>query len=176
MMTKDKIYGEKRRALILQWLEESEEPLTGGDLSDRTNVSRQVIVQDISLLKAKNHPIIATSQGYLYMPTRIEPTASRVIAVKHTPDETAHELNTIVDHGVTIRNVVVEHAIYGEITGSLMLQSRKDVSQFLKKLAEQEASLLSDLTGGVHLHTLEASSESVLDEVIAALKKEGYLL
>lgn len=62
-----KLMGANRRDQLLLWLKESKSPLTGGELAKKANVSRQVIVQDISLLKAKNVPIIATSQGYVYM-------------------------------------------------------------------------------------------------------------
>ncbi|MHA4790996.1 HTH domain-containing protein, partial [Klebsiella pneumoniae] len=67
MKKERKLLGEERRALILQWLKENHRPMTGTELANKTNVSRQVIVQDISLLKARNEPIIATSQGYLYL-------------------------------------------------------------------------------------------------------------
>lgn len=75
-----KILGEERRQLILQWLLAANEPLSGNELSKKTNVSRQVIVQDISLLKARNEPIIATAQGYLYLkPQEKQQTFERVI-------------------------------------------------------------------------------------------------
>lgn len=172
-----KILGEKRRELILEWLQSEEKPLTGSDLATRTNVSRQVIVQDISILKARNMPILATAQGYMYMKSKTESDGvERVIACYHKPEDTKDELNIIVDHGATVKNVAIKHPIYGDLTASLMLRNRRDVDAFLDKVEKTKASLLSELTDGTHLHTIEAATNTQLDEVCAALEKAGYLL
>lgn len=168
--------GEERRKYILKCLKESEEPLTGQIIAEKTNVSRQVIVQDISLLKAKNEPIIATSQGYVYLNNKQSNSFKRIIASSHSPQETKDELMIIVDHGVLVRNVIIEHPIYGELTASLLLKNRRDVNQFINSMEERSASYLSDLTNGIHLHTLEAESNEQLDEACKALEKAGYLL
>ncbi|WP_100371960.1 transcription repressor NadR [Bacillus sp. FJAT-45037] len=175
-MSDKKIYGENRRNQIIHWLKESASPLTGKELAQRSNVSRQVIVQDMSILKAKNHPIIATSNGYLYFQNGEKPKHRQMIAVKHTANETDDELRTLVDFGVTVVDVTVEHALYGEITASLHVSTRQDVHQFIEKLAATKANLLLELTDGVHLHTIEAENENQLNEAISALKAKGYLL
>ncbi|MFC7393204.1 transcription repressor NadR [Scopulibacillus cellulosilyticus] len=174
MTNQKKVLGEARRSLILRQLKESPVPITGSELANLTHVSRQVIVQDISLLKAKNYPIIATAQGYIYISER--KTVSRIIACRHSREETENELNIIVDHGVTVKNVIVDHPIYGEITASLMIKNRKDVKSFIEKIQQANASFLFSLTGGPHLHTIEADSEEMLDGAFASLKKAGYLL
>lgn len=172
-----KILGEDRRQFILAQLKESPAPLTGKQLAEQTNVSRQVIVQDVSLLKARDEPIMATARGYLYLKqNETDRKVRRVVAVSHKPEETADELYTLVDLGITVLNVSVEHPIYGDLTGSLMLQNRRDVDLFLEQLEDTQASLLSVLTGGTHLHGLEADTEKQLDEACEALKKAGYLL
>lgn len=171
-----KILGETRRELIINWLQTSDSPITGGELAKRTNVSRQVIVQDISILKAKKHPILATAQGYIYIQTEPSQKVSRMIACKHTPDETKEELFTLVDHGVTVRQVVVEHAVYGEITASLMLSTRHDVEQFYTRLQKTQSALLSELTNGVHLHLIEANTNDQLDHAVQALDEKGFIL
>lgn len=173
----EKILGERRRKLILSWLKESKEPITGSDLAKKTNVSRQVIVQDISLLKAKNEPIIATAKGYLYLHKPMdEPEHQWVIVAKHAPEDTRKELEILVDHGVTVRDVTVEHPIYGDLKGSLMISNRKEVEEFIEKVESEKATLLSELTGGVHLHTISANSEEQLKKACAELKKAGFLL
>ncbi|MGB7999891.1 MAG: transcription repressor NadR [Anaerobacillus sp.] len=173
----EKILGENRRLLLLQWLKESEKPLTGSDLSKRTNVSRQVIVQDISLLKARNEPIIATSQGYImFNKEENKVKREKVIACQHSPDDTKNELYTIVDNGGTIKDVTVEHPVYGDLTASLFVSNRLEADQFLAKLSATNASLLSELTSGVHLHTIEASSNAQLAAVCNALREQGFLL
>lgn len=173
----DKIFGETRRKLILSRLKEQGTPLTGKELAGETHVSRQVIVQDVSLLKARGEPIIATSRGYLYMGSgEKNGKHKRVIAVQHEAKDTATELYMLVDHGVTVVDVTVEHPIYGDLTGALMLENRRDVDMFLQKVKNTEATLLSMLTDGVHLHTIEAKTEEQLDEATDALRQVGILL
>lgn len=167
-----KILGDERRAYILKRLQESNEPITGGDLATITNVSRQVIVGDITLLKAKNEPIIATSQGYLYMHASRPSAAERTIAVSHGPERTEEELLLLVDHGVTVKDVKIEHPVYGDLTASIMVSNRNEVKQFMEKIRATNASYLSELTDGIHLHTISAPSEKALDEAEETLRKE----
>jgi transcriptional regulator of NAD metabolism len=176
MADQQKLLGNDRRKSILNKLKKASLPITGSDLADFANVSRQVIVQDISLLKAEKEPIVATSQGYLYLNDQPSPFFERIIACSHNADSTEHELNLIVDQGATVKNVIVEHPIYGEITASLLLSSRRDVSRFMGKLKETNAALLSELTEGTHLHTIEADREAILEDVVNVLKQAGYLL
>ncbi|MDQ0244597.1 transcriptional regulator of NAD metabolism [Bacillus fengqiuensis] len=172
-----KVLGEKRRELILSWLQSEGSPLTGSELSKRTNVSRQIIVQDISLLKARNEPIIATSQGYVYMQKKHEqPLFQRLIVCHHKPEQTVDELNLLVDHGVVVKDVIVEHPVYGELTASIMVRTRKEVAEFLNKVKETNASFLSQLTEGIHLHTIEADSAAKLDDACQALEEAGFLV
>lgn len=139
-------------------------------------MSRQVIVTDIALLKSRNKPIITTNCGYLYMePTEQNTLLRRIILCKHSPEETATEFNAIVDCGVTVVDVIIEPPVYGELTGSLQLKSRYDVEQFLQTVKVKKATLLSELTDGIHLHTLEADGMEKLDAACKALEKLGIL-
>ncbi|ULT55813.1 transcription repressor NadR [Neobacillus drentensis] len=177
MADQKKILGEERRSFILQQLKDSSEPLTGSELAAKTKVSRQVIVGDITLLKAKNEPIIATSQGYIYLKTSSStPTFERTIACKHSPADTEKELNLLVDHGVLVKDVKIEHSVYGDLTASVMVANRHEVKRFMENITSTKASLLSELTGGYHLHTISASSLEVLDQAEQALKKEGFII
>lgn len=174
---KKKILGEERRELILQWLTEEDQPITGSLLATKTNVSRQVIVQDISILKARDFPILATAQGYVYLKEQSKSDAVvKVIACKHRPEQTEDELNIIVDYGGVVRDVVVEHPVYGDLTASLMIRNRRDVQLFIAKMTSTKASLLSQLTDGVHLHTIEARNKETIEEICEALSKAGYML
>ena len=176
-MKQKKIFGDERRKQILQWLTDSRHPLTGGELAERANVSRQVIVQDISLLKAKNEPIIATSQGYMYLQqNKEEKLFERVVACKHTPEQTRDELQLIVDHGVTVKDVIIEHPVYGDLKASIMVSNRSEVEQFTEQVETTDAPYLLELTGGVHLHTLQADSESKLDNAPRSLQEANYIV
>ncbi len=168
--------GDSRRRRILEMLSVAEGPITGAELAAKLQVSRQIIVQDVALLRARGAPIVATPQGYVMV--RSTPQAERtvVLACRHEPHQTEEELTLLVDHGVRVVDVIVEHPIYGELRGLLMLESRHDVQDFLSRLAETEASLLSSLTRGVHLHTVQASRQAALDKAIEALRAKGLLL
>lgn len=172
-----KILGEQRRALLLAHLKEASTPITGTALAKLANVSRQVVVNDMTLLKARNEPILATSQGYMYLQTEAASDyVERTIACRHTQAETEEELLTIVDYGVTVQNVTVEHGVYGEITANIHVSNRHEVQQFLQKLNDSNAAYLSALTNGTHLHVLRAQSEHALSQAIDALRQKGFLI
>ncbi|RBO99563.1 hypothetical protein DET59_1331 [Rossellomorea aquimaris] len=176
-MAGKKILGDERRQWILDKLITKQAPVTGGDLAKQTNVSRQVIVSDITLLKAKGEPIIATSQGYLYMPASNQETLiERTVACQHTPERSEEELFLLVDHGVTVKDVKIEHGVYGDLTASIMVSNRKEVEQFMNKIQDTGASFLSELTDGVHLHTLMAPNEETLKKAENALQEAGFLI
>ncbi|AVD56591.1 transcription repressor NadR [Weizmannia agrestimuris] len=176
MAEKKKILGDERRHLILEWLQNSREPITGGELAKRTNVSRQIIVNDITLLKAKNEPILATSQGYLYIhPAGAENKVEKTLVCMHSREQVTDELNLLVDHGVTVKDVKVEHPVYGDLTASIMVSTRAEVARFIRQIEETNASYLSELTGGIHLHTVEAASGRQVEEAEQALKEAGIL-
>ncbi|GIP63483.1 transcriptional regulator [Virgibacillus pantothenticus] len=176
MREKKKVFGEERRALILSLLKNANTPITGGELAKRTNVSRQVIVNDVTLLKARKEPIIATSQGYMYLSPRADGSVEKTIACQHTPDEAEAELTILVDYGITVKDVTIEHLVYGDLTASIMVSNRKEVEQFIHKITSTGAAYLSELTGGVHLHTLLADKEEQLNEAEIALKQAGFLM
>ena len=167
--------GEKRRQAILTLLKNQEKPISGSYLARTYNVSRQVIVQDIALLRAKNFDILATARGYI-LNQETNRMYQRVVLVKHTEDEVADELNTVVDNGGYIRNVIILHPIYGELVGDLMLKTRRDVKEFVGKLEETNASQLLKLTDGTHMHTIEAASEEELDIIEEELNNKGYIV
>ncbi|QPQ29832.1 transcription repressor NadR [Lysinibacillus sp. JNUCC 51] len=172
-----KMLGEERRLQLLAQLKKSTAPITGTDLAKFANVSRQVIVNDMTLLKARNEPIIATSQGYLYMhQEQLHQTVERAIPCFHTAEDAEDELTTIVDCGGTVKNVIVEHPIYGEITASIMVSNRHEVKRFIQRVNETQASYLSELTGGTHLHVISAPSVEILDLIELTLQKKGYLI
>ena len=130
-----KMSGKLRRTKILDVLKKESEPVSGSALAVMMGVSRQVIVQDITLLRTE-YPILATAKGYLLY-SLIEKKARRTFCVKHTMEQTREELCTIVDLGGKILDVVVEHDVYGEIRADLMLSCRKEVEEFCDKLEKK---------------------------------------
>lgn len=165
----------ERRTQILARLRRANKPITGAELAEQFQVSRQVIVIDIAVLRAAGEAIQASPQGYyLYRPG--SPAYRAVVAVYHTPAETEDELLALVDVGVEVVDVIVEHPIYGEQRGMLHIASREDVWQFIQQLEATGARLLSELTDGLHLHTLEARRPAQLDQARQVLRRRGYLV
>lgn len=171
-----KLYGEQRRQILLEKLKSADEPLTGAGLAAFANVSRQVIVGDMTLLKAKNEPIIATSQGYLYMSSQATQEISRTIACHHQPEDTERELKILVATGVTVKDVSVEHPVYGELTAGIHVSNDKEVDVFMQRVHDTSASYLLELTGGTHLHTITAPNVAMLEQAIAVMRENGFLL
>ena len=162
-----------RRRELLKVLRESKEPISGSQFAERFGVSRQVIVQDIALLRAEGHAIDATTRGY-----RLTSPPSGVrdaFAVRHRPDEVETELTTLVDLGIVVKDVVVDHPLYGELRGGLELRSRHDVEMYLESMRRHGGQLLSVLTGGAHVHTVEAPDASTLAAGRRALQALGFL-
>ena len=167
--------AERRREGILAWIRSHGEPIRGGELAKRFRVSRQCLVQDVAILRAGGEQIEATPRGYR-LPAIAKPGHRAILACEHPPERTQEELNILVDHGVKVLDVIVEHPIYGELRGSLMLESRADVQDFLAQVSSSHAMLLSALTGGVHLHTVEAAKPESISRAKAVLRERGILL
>ncbi len=168
---------EERRDKILKLLDEATNPLTGAYLSSVLGVTRQIIVGDVAVLRARGAQIIATPQGYLLHTPKLGTMHRSTIAVRHGGDNDtiAHELNLIVDLGGTVLDVTVEHPLYGELTALLQLSSRADVGKFVQKMKELQGEPLSTLTDGYHLHSIEAPGRQVMAAILDALRQAGYL-
>jgi len=164
-----------RRQRIIAWMRSHGGPVRGGELAKRLRVSRQCLVQDVAILRASGEEILATPQGYRLPKGPIRPHRA-LLACKHAPERTEEELQTFVDNGVKVLDVIVEHPLYGELRGALMIESRADVQDFLNHVRSSHASLLSSLTRGVHLHTVEASRPEMIARAKTALRRRGFLL
>lgn len=166
--------GTKRRQMIIKDLTKKQEPITGSQLAKACSVSRQVIVQDIALLRAEGHKIISTSNGYMIYEKKADYT--RLLALKHTKEDIREELQTIVDFGGTVINVMVEHPVYGEITADLMLSSRNHIEDFIDRLDQAKSVPLMRLKSGEHYHLVKAANEGIMNAIEKALDKKGFLL
>ena len=164
--------GADRRKKLIFLMRESEQPLSGTQLGQVTGVSRQVVVQDIALLRTEGYPIVSTAKGYLLNEPKC---ATRVLKVCHTNEQVEDELTTIVDLGGCVVNVMVNHRVYGKLDAPLNIKSRLDVQNFMDDLKTGKSTPLLNVTSGYHFHKISAESEEVLDEIEEALKKKGYL-
>lgn len=166
--------AQERRQAIARRLEEASGPVSAAVLAREHSVSRQIIVGDIALLRAGGMDIAATPRGYV-LPA---PAAGlvRTLACRHRADQMEEELNAMVDQGCTVLDVTVEHPVYGQLTGPLQLSNRHEVAEFLRRCSQSDARPLSDLTEGIHLHTLSCPDEGAFQRVRAALAELGVLL
>lgn len=165
--------GEQRRAQLLHMIQTTSTPISGTVLAEKLGVSRQIVVQDIALLRAQGHPVLSTNRGY-----KAESPAkcTRVFKVHHTDEQIADELNAIVDLGATVEDVFVNHKVYGRIHANMDISSRRDVSLFLEGIKSGKSTPLKNITSSYHYHTISARSEEILALVEDVLRQRNYLL
>ena len=163
-----------RRKTITHILEEAKAPVSAASLAREFSVSRQIIVGDVALLRAGGLDIAATPRGYVLPKESVG--LVRTVACIHPGEAMARELEIMVDQGCQVLDVIVEHPIYGQLTGPLPLASRYDVAQFLARCSQPDARPLSELTEGIHLHTLSCPDEAAFDRVRQELRRLGVLL
>ena len=166
--------AQDRRNEILNILREHHTPVNATALARRFGVSRQIIVGDVAILRAGGAQISATPRGYLL--AREDAAIRKTVACQHTFEEMVDEMNCIVDQGCVVEDVVVEHAVYGQLVGKLEISNRYEVSEFHRKCLEASAHPLSLLTDGVHLHTLRCPNEEAYQRVCQALEQAGFLM
>lgn len=166
--------GEKRRQEIMKYISESEKPVSGTKIAKMFEVSRQVIVQDVALLRAEGKEIISTNRGYVC--SREAGECTRIFHVFHEDDRMEEELNLIVDLGGKAQDVFVQHEVYGELRADLSVDSRKKVKDFMNGIESGKSSPLNTITSGYHFHTVIAESEEILNMIEAELGKQGFLV
>lgn len=162
----------ERRKAIANLLLSSNEAVSGGKLSEEFGVSRQIIVQDITVLKGSGYDILSTHNGYIIQKS---PLKDRIFKVHHTTEQTEDELNTIVELGGTIVDVFVWHKVYGKMTAPLNIFSTLHVKQFLEGVRSGKSTELMTITGGYHYHTVRADSEDTLNKIEQVLNQKNYI-
>lgn len=166
--------GKQRRETLLQLLQTSELPLSGAELGKLLGVSRQVIVQDIALLRAQTElEIISTHRGYMLLWPR--ESCTRVFKVRHDASRTEEELLEIVALGGVVEDVFVYHKVYGVVRGALNIQTQADVQRFMEQLRESVSAPLMRITDDYHYHTVKAPTVRQLDLIEARLDELGFL-
>ena len=168
--------GEARRETIKQMLLTARQPMTGTALAQELHVSRQVIVQDIALMRAEQLPILSTNKGYLLRPEDTPtPQPKRVFFVRHSTDQVLDEFMTVIELGGRILDVAVEHELYGQIRVDLLIENAQDALDFDRRLSHCKDNPLKVLTDDCHFHTVSAPSEKLLDLIEKEFQAKGYL-
>ncbi len=164
--------GEMRRSAILQELTGKDAPISASTLAELFGVSRQVIVQDIALLRATGSEITSLARGYvLGKPAK----CTRIFKVQHTDEDVERELCLFVDAGATVEDIFIYHKVYGTVRAEMGLRNRLQVNGFLREIASGTSRLLKNVTSGYHYHTVSAENEDILDIIEAALRENGFL-
>lgn len=166
--------SKKRREEIIKLLINNNSAIKGTRLAELFSVTRQIIVKDIAILRAEGKNIIATPDGYIL--NKDINKVKTIIAVNHNSKETMEELEIVVKYGGMIEDVIIEHPLYGELRGNLMIKNLNDLYKFEKEYNNNNAKPLSNLTNGIHLHTIAADSEDDIEEIKRELKERGFLL
>jgi len=156
-----------RRDKIIQKLNEAVMPISASKLAKEFGVSRQVIVGDISLLRASGYKIEALPKGYLLVRNENIYT----IVCQHTESETFEELSILVKHHIEVLDVKIDHHTYGVLTGELNIKTQQDIIDFLAL----KPNLLSKLTNGIHIHTLKVKDKKDLDNALIELRAANFL-
>ena len=169
-MTKD------RKESLIQLLKEAQKPMNGKSLAEYFHVTRQIIVQDIAVLRANGAPILSTNRGYIYKENKANPFVHKLFKVKHKEEDMEQELLAIVDNGGRVQNILIDHPVYGEIETLLKLSCRRDVEHFLNQANSSDFRPLSELTDGIHYHLVEAESKQDLHYIEETLDQLGYLV
>lgn len=166
---------EKRREALVRMLRESDEPLTGAQLAQVLKVSRQVIVQDIAVLRAGGIQVVGGLSGY-WIPAEAPKALKKTFVSKHMGDALMEEeLQIVVDYGGRMLSIAVNHPLYGDIVCPLVIKSREDIRKFMERLKDEKAAPLSSLTEGVHFHTVEIDTEEAYQKMYEQLKKRGFV-
>ena len=136
-------------------------------------MSRQVIVQDIALIRASGYDIISTNRGYIIQEPLVR---ERVFKVNHTDEQLEEELYSIIDLGGTVVNVMVNHRVYGHMEAELRINSRRKVEAFMEDIRSGKSSPLKNITSNYHYHKVAADSEETLDLIEDALRQKHFLV
>ena len=164
----------QRRKALLRDLQQADHPLSASYLASRYSVSRQVIVGDVAVLRASGENITATPRGYVMAVPVVGRYIGSVVC-RHSMKGMRRELELLVDAGCTVLDVVVDHPVYGQLTGPLHISTRKDVDQFMEKITENNTQPLFSLTDGTHVHTLSCPDPASYHRACAALDEAGIL-
>ncbi|EKU50106.1 transcription repressor NadR [Staphylococcus massiliensis] len=167
---------DKRREAIVKYLEEANTAVSGRELSETFEVSRQIIVRDIATLKTMDYPITSTSKGYTISRKPEGRAFKRVIMCYHSMGQTQDELEIVIDNGAMVDDVFVEHSVYGTIKAELMIETHEDIEYFITSMSKENSHLLAHLTDNYHLHTISAHTSKILENAVEDLSAHGYLV
>jgi transcriptional regulator of NAD metabolism len=145
----------ERREELVRLLRAAHEPIVGAELARMVGVSRQMLTHDLTLLRLSGVDIMYT---------------------QHDREHMMDEMTILVDLGIHILDVGIDHPVYGPLRADLCISSRQDVWELVERLEQTGTASLAELTGGRHSHTVEAPRPDLLAKARAQLRDRGYLI
>lgn len=172
--------NEVRREKLLEILQNATESISGAALSKELNVTRQVIVSDITILRCSGYQILSSTKGYLMASNESaqKSLGYHVIACKGeklNEDELRSEFYTVVDNGGGIRGIYLKSPLYGEIQVKMDLHCRRDVEQYLTQMKELNAPFIAVITNGAHCLNVRTHTADEAQEIVKSLNELGLL-
>ncbi len=146
----------QRRTEILKLLQQEEKPVAARAMASQFGVSRQVIVQDMAVIRASTPGILSTTRGYVLQQDK-DIACTREFKVRHGQEHAAEELNLIVDCGGRVKNISISHRVYGRVTAEMDIRSRQDVNEFVQAINSSHSSVLSSATSDRSIKSFRCS-------------------
>lgn len=167
--------GDERRKNILTLIKQNETPISGSAIAKQMGVSRQVIVQDIALLRANKHDIVSTNRGYIINTIKEDELFKKVFKVSHDDEQIRDELSCIINLSGKVLDVFVDHEVYGKISVDLNIFNNQDIDDFVLQMEDNQVTPLKNITKNYHYHTIQAPSTKLLELIEVELKEKGFL-
>ena len=162
--------NQERRKKILEILRNSSSPVTGDQLAKDLDVSRQVIVLDMALLRSAGTAIVSTRRGYQINGRSLTMDFECRYKAMDT-DGAMEEMNIVVDNGGMIASITLLPDFCGPIQAFLNLKNRRDVKQYLENFRAYNI-----LSKGIHTLTVAADSQEELEAIRQNLQDAGILI
>lgn len=167
--------NQDRRKKILEILRNSSSPVTGDQLAKDLDVSRQVIVLDMALLRSAGNAIVSTRRGYQINGRSLTMDFECRYKAMDT-DGVMEEMNIVVDNGGMIVSITLLPDFCGPIQAFLNLKNRRDVKQYLENFRTYNIPLIATLSKGLHTLTVAADSQEELEAIRQSLQEAGILI
>lgn len=167
----------ERRLELFHRLQKETKPISGTDLGKLFNVSRQIIVGDIGILRARGIQITSTPRGYILdEQMHKEGTLTTLTCVAKDLKDLEKELTTIIELEGGIRDIYIRHGVYGEMRQAVAIRSMSDVQRYIEKLKDTNCKPIETLTNGKHYCTVDTLDVAAMDAIKKALADANILV
>lgn len=168
----------ERRKKLLTLLQQADAPICGKQLSKDLNVTRQIIVSDIAILRSSGISIASSKLGYMIIRPDYQNFYRRSLGCQHKKMDAAEiesEMNVVVDNGGIIHQMILQSKTYGTLCVHLNIRSRRDVKTFIQSFKETDAPFITVITRGEHLLEIETHDAEEMQAIKSRLDELDLL-